>query len=125
MVSVAGDFTISSLSGDVSTDGLSVLIAATSSPGTLLDTATSGTDYWDYVKVWLVNLDTIAHTVTIQWGGTAAKDAIPIDLSPGIGPVAVFEGFRLLRDGQEVRAYCDTTNVVAAYGEKHSYRQEL
>lgn len=125
MASVAGDFVITSISGDTSTDGVGVSIVATTSPGTTLHTATSGTDYWDYVKVWLVNTDTVTRTVYVQWGGTAAKDAIPIDVAPGIGPVAVFEDFRPLRNGLLIRAYCATTAVVTAHGEVHTYRQDL
>ena len=125
MASVAGDFTLASLSGDSSTDGKQIDIVATSSPGTTLHTATSGTDYWDYVLLYFANRDSIAHTVTIEWGGTGASDQVVLDLAPGVGGVRAFDDFRLLRDGHVIRAFCDTTSVVSAWGEVHTYRASL
>lgn len=123
--SVVGDFVLSSPTGDASTDGLAIDVVATSSPGTIVHTATSGTDYWDYVQVWLVNRDTVARDVVVEWGDTNAKDRITIALAPSIGPVPVFESPRLLRDGRVVRVYCATTGVISAYGEVHTYRGAL
>ena len=63
----------SELSG--STDGLGVKVAATSSAGTTIHTASSGTgdNNYDELWIWAVNCDTSAIKLTIQYGGTISK----------------------------------------------------
>ena len=124
MASTIGDIEIRSLSGDSTTDGKQIDIAATSSPGTILHTAVAGTSYWDYITIEVSNRDTVARTVTIEWGGTTAADTVTLELAPGLGPVTMIDR-RMLRDSHVVRAYCDAANVVSAWGEVHRARIEV
>jgi hypothetical protein len=124
VVSVTGDIEIRSLSGDSTTDGKQIDIAATSSPGTTLHTAVTGTSYWDYVTIELCNRDTVARTVTLEWGGTTNADRVVLEVAPGLGAVPIVDR-RMIRDGHVIRAYCDAANVVSAWGEVHRARVEV
>lgn len=117
----SGDYDLRTLSGSVA--GESILVAATASPGTLLHTAINGTvDYWDMITLEVVNLDSVDHTITIQWGGTAAKDAVKKLVKAGGGVVVVVDRRRLC-NSLEVRAYADATNVLAVYGDVDRYQR--
>ncbi len=96
----------------VSTDGEPVLIVATSSTGTTLHTAVSGATQWDSVTIWLSNTQNTISSVTLEWGGTAARHQIEIDLPPK-SVVLVAAGWRI-RGGKVITAFSDVTNTVQA-----------
>lgn len=122
MTQAVGRFELRSGSGDATTDGVPFYIGATTSPGTLLHTATAGRTHWDIVTIELVNLATVQRNVIVQWGGTDPECAVPYVLPPGIGVVVTIDR-RRIRNGLEIRAYClEAANEVTAYVEVDTYR---
>ena len=67
-------FTKAHLSG--AADGLAVKVAATSSTGTTVHTAVSGTTAGSFSEcwIWAVNTSAAAVKLTIEWGTTTAAD---------------------------------------------------
>lgn len=122
MAEQVGDFDFFSGSGDATTDGRNILIATTSSPGTLLDEADAGTEFWRYVSVELSNTDSANRLVTIEWGGTGAADIDVIRLFAYEGPRFIRR--KRIRDGIQVRAFADAANVVNASVEVDRQRAE-
>lgn len=116
-----GDFELLSGSADATGNGKLVSIAATSSPGTTLHTASSGTDYWDVVTIEVSNNDTIERTLTLQWGGTTDADLLRVDLAPGVGAQMIVDRWRI-RNGLIIRAFADAADVVVAKVEVERYR---
>jgi len=98
-----------------STNGLSILVVGT----TTADASTIHTAHataQDEVYLYCVNTHTAAVVLTIEFGGTAAKDLIKqtIAVAPS-GMVLVVPGFPLT-GSVVVKAFCPTTNVVGIYG---------
>jgi hypothetical protein len=106
-------FTKTLLSG--STNGASTLIAATSSPGTTIHTAQSGTSGLDEVWLYADNSSTSAVKLTVEFGGTAEKDQIELNIPGESGLVLVVPGL-VLNNSLVVRAFAATTNVVSISG---------
>ena len=106
-------FTKQILSG--STNGASTLVAATSSPGTTIHTAISGTSGLD--EIWLYADNSSASTVklTVEFGGTAEKDQIELNIPGESGLVLVVPGL-VLNNSLVVRAFAATTNVISISG---------
>lgn len=112
-------FTKKLLSG--STNGRSIKVAATASPGTTIHTATAltGTAGYDEIWLWATNTSTSAVKLTLQWGGTTATDDdVELTIPGEAGPVPIIEGW-LLQNGLLVRAYAATTNVITINGYAH------
>ena len=101
-----------------STDGRGILIAAVATAGTLLHTARSGTaeNEFDEIWLWVVNSDTVAKKLTIEFGGTTApNDLIEVTIPPESGLYPVIPGL-ILQNACVVRAFAATTNLLVAYG---------
>ena len=98
-----------------STNGASTLIAATSSPGTTIHTAQSGTSGLD--EVWLYADNSSASTVklTVEFGGTAEKDQIELYIPGESGLVLVVPGL-VLNNSLVTRAFAATANVISISG---------
>jgi len=98
-----------------STNGASTLIAATSSPGTTIHTAQSGTSGLD--EVWLYADNSSASTVklTVEFGGTAEKDQIELNIPGESGLVLVVPGL-VLNNSLVTRAFAGTANVISISG---------
>lgn len=109
-------FTRALLSG--STSGAPVKIAATATAGTLVHTAVAGAAAWDEVYIWLTNTDTVARTVTVEWGGATDPDNLvckAMTLPPSSGPIPVITGL-VLNGGLTVRIFASAANVILATG---------
>ena len=108
-------FTKTLLSG--STNGKAIKVAATSTAGTTIHTAVSGTASFD--EVWLYAHNSSAATVklTLEWGEATAPDGnIEINIgSEGTGLVLVSPGL-LLTNSLVVKAFAATANVVTITG---------
>lgn len=99
-----------------STNGKNIKVAATSSPGTTIHTAVSGTTNLDEIWLWAINTSTSAVKLTLQWGGTTSvDDDVELTIPGEAGPVPIVEGW-LLQNGLLVRAYAGTTNVITING---------
>ncbi len=107
-------FTKSLLSG--STNGKGVKIVATSTPGTTIHTAVSGTSSLDEIWLYAYNGHTANVTLTIEWGGVAVPDDnIVIDIPYKQGKFLVMDG-GLLQNSLVVKCFASVTNVVVITG---------
>lgn len=99
-----------------STNGRAIKIAATSSPGTTLHTAVTGTSDWDEVWIWAVNTDTTPRKVTIEYGGTTSPDdLIEVTIAAESGLALIVPGL-ILQNGSVVKAFAATADVVNCHG---------
>jgi hypothetical protein len=100
-----------------STNGKAIKVAATSTAGTTIHTAVSGTSSLD--EVWLYAHNSSAGTVklTLEWGEATAPDGnIEINIgAEGTGLVLVSPGL-LLQNSLVIKAFAATTNVVTITG---------
>jgi hypothetical protein len=110
-------FTKTILSG--STDGKAIKVAATSSAGTTIHTASTTTTTIDEVWLYAVNSSTTAVKLTIQWGGTTSPDDdIELTIGAESGLILVIPGLVLKGNATPlvVRAFAATTNVINISG---------
>ena len=99
-----------------STNGKQIKVVATSSPGTTIHTAVTGTTDMDEIWLYAVNSDTTARKLTIQWGETTAPDGnIELTIAPEDGYVLVAPGLPL-QNGLVVQAFAATANVILING---------
>mgnify|MGYP000538216022 CR=1 FL=1 len=99
-----------------STHGRGIKVVATSTPGTTIHTGQASTTLSDVVTVYAYNSDTVARTLTLEWGGTTAPDDnIKVDIPPQSGLVPVVIDL-ITRNSLVVKAFCETANVVVLYG---------
>lgn len=109
-------FTKAKLSG--STNGKAIKIAATATAGTTVHTAVTGTSSYDEVYIYLTNTDTVARTVTIEYGGVTDPDCLvckAVALPASSGPILVIAGL-LLNNGLTIGIFASAANVVLATG---------
>jgi hypothetical protein len=98
-----------------STNGKMIPVAATSTPGTLIHTAQTGTAGKDEIWLWANNIDTAAVVLTIEYGGTAAGDQIIVSIPSKSGKYPVIAG-ELLQNGLVVRAFAASANKINLSG---------
>lgn len=101
-----------------STDGKAILVAATSTPGTTIHTAVSGTTAGTFDEIWLYayNGHTAAVVLTIEFGGATVPDQnIVVSIPSKAGLTLVVPGL-LLQNGMVVKAFAATTNVITISG---------
>lgn len=107
-------FTKYLLSG--STNGRQIKVAATSSPGTTLHTAVSGTSDIDEIWLYAYNSDTVDRELTLQWGGTTSPDDdVKVTIPAKSGKMLVIAG-ETLQNSLVVKAYAAATNVIMVSG---------
>src|SRR5574341_267320 len=96
-----------------------IKVAATTTPGTTIHTATTGAtaaDDFDEVWLWAVNSDTTPRKLTIEFGGTTSPDdTIELTIPAESGLVLVIPGWPL-QNSLLVRAFCASANVVLVGG---------
>lgn len=99
-----------------STQGKQIKVAATSSPGTTIHTAVTGTTDMDEIWLYAVNSDTSARKLTIQWGETTAPDGnVELTIAPEDGYVLIVPGLPL-QNGLVVQAFAASANVILING---------
>lgn len=107
-------YTKLALSG--STNGQPILIAATSSPGTTIHTATTSTTNFDEIWLWAVNTSASAVNLTIQWGGTTApNNSFALSMAAASGLYLIVPGL-VLNNSLLCRAFAGTANVITISG---------
>jgi hypothetical protein len=104
-----------------STSGRQILVAATSTAGTLIHTAVSGATAVDYITIEACNTGNVSAgstvRLTIEFGGvTDPDDHVVVDLEAGSGAVRVLTN-RPLNGGLAVRAFADFANAVTIGGD--------
>jgi hypothetical protein len=108
--------TVSRIPLSFSTHGRGIKVAATSSPGTDIHTATSSTTDCDVVTLYAYNSSASAVNLTIQWGGTSTPDD-DIKLSiPATSGLTLVVPDMVIRNSLLIEAYAGTTNVVTIHG---------
>jgi hypothetical protein len=116
------DYRVRKLSA--SDKGRDILVAATSSPGTLIHTAldSQASNEWDALTLNVVNTTGSPIKLTLEWGGTDAADQVEMTIPAESGFTEVVPG-HVLQDGAEVRAFAATTNGLVVHGFVHRYEQ--
>tara|TARA_R100001530_G_scaffold128729_1_gene98611 strand:+ start:28 stop:381 length:354 start_codon:yes stop_codon:yes gene_type:complete len=98
------------------TNGKNIEVAATSSAGTTIHTAVSGTSDMDEVWLYACNTDSTDRKLTIEYGGTTSSDDLTeITITAEAGWVLVCPGL-LLQNGLIVKAFAATANVINING---------
>lgn len=111
---MAQTFTKNKLSG--STNGKGIKVVATSSTGTTIHTAVSGTSSFDEVWLYAYNGHTADVVLTIEWGETTVPDGNIILTVPfKQGRFLVVDG-RLLNNSLVITAFAATANVIIIDG---------
>lgn len=108
-----------------STDGKSILVAATTSPGTTIHTGPTNTSHIDEVWLYAANTSVNSTRLVIQWGGTASpNDNIILTLLGESGTTLVVPGFILVGNATPlvIRAHAGTTNLVTIHGYVNTIR---
>ncbi len=99
-----------------STHGRGIKVAATSSAGDTIHTATSSTTDCDVVTIYAYNSSASAVTLTLQWGGTTSvDDDIKVSI-PATSGLTLVAPDLVLRNSLVVKAYAGTANVVTIHG---------
>lgn len=98
-----------------STNGKPIAIAATSTPGTTIHTAQSGTSGIDEIWLYVVNSTTSNVKLTLEFGGTTTAENIEVTVVAESGLLLVTPGL-ILNNSQVVRAFAGTTNVLNIVG---------
>lgn len=101
-----------------STNGKPIAVAATTSPGTTIHTAVSGTTSYDEVYFWVSNVTSSAATLTVQWGGTTdtADDMVYNYSIPANSPPIPIATGQVLQNGLLVKAWSGTANALNITG---------
>ena len=108
--------TVSRIPLSGSTHGRGVKVAATSSAGTTIHTATSSTTDCDVITMYAYNSSGSAVNLTIQWGGTTSVDD-DIKLSiPATSGLTLILPDLVLRNSLVIKAYAGTADVVTIHG---------
>ena len=108
--------TVSRIPLSFSTHGRGIKVAATSSPGTDIHTATSSTSDCDVVTLYAYNSSASAVNLTLQWGGTTSVDD-DIKLSiPATSGLTLLVPDLVLRNSLVVSAYASSANVIMIHG---------
>jgi len=107
-------FTKTLLSG--STNGKAILVNATTSPGTTIHTAVTGTSSLDEIWLYAVNSSNSDVKLTIEWGETTAPNGnIELTIPGESGLILVIPGL-LLQNSLVVKAFANTANVICIHG---------
>lgn len=100
-----------------SSQGAPILIAATSSPGTVVHTTGTSSTTIDNVTLYLSNADSTARLATIEHGSTS--NVIKVTVPAQSGLMLVLPQIPLTGTGAATKTcavFCATTNVVSASG---------
>lgn len=101
-----------------STDGRSVKVVATVSPGTTIHTAVAGTTAGTLDEIWLYayNSDAVDRLLTIQFGGTTTPDDDIKATIPAQGGLVLVVPGLVLQNTTIVKAYAAAANVITVSG---------
>jgi hypothetical protein len=98
-----------------SSNGASTLVSASATPGTTIHTAQSGTSGLDEVWLYADNSSSATVKLTVEFGGTAEKDQIELNIPGESGLVLVVPGL-VLNNSLVTRAFAGTANVISISG---------
>src|SRR6476646_133270 len=100
-----------------STNGLPILLSATSSPGTVIHTFTSDSsgNITDSLWFYAANEHTSALQITVEIVGSATRSFTSQSLPSKSGLIQVFPAPLAGNNGLIVRAFCATANVIQIF----------
>ena len=96
-----------------STDGQPVKVVATATAGTLIHTADATA--LDEIWLWVVNNSSNDATLTVEFGGVAIDQNIPIFVRKDVGPLLVVNGVPLT-NSLVMRAFSSLANDLNVFG---------
>ena len=99
-----------------STDGKPIPVAATATAGTTIHTA--GATGRDDLYLFASNVDSVAHTLTLEWGGTSDPGDLLIkaySVPPNSPPIPLPLG-QPLQNSKVVGAFADSANKINITG---------
>lgn len=101
-------------------DGLPIkIVGIAAASGTTIHTASADAGVFDQVMLWAVNRNPSAQTLTLEIGGTAVDERVPVYLFPNV-PIAVLEGHRI-SNGKILTGYGSVANDISVFGEVNRY----
>jgi hypothetical protein len=107
-------FTKRELSG--STNGMAVKVTTTATTGDTIHTAVSGTSSWDEVWLYATNNDSVAVSLTLEWGTTTAADGnIQLSIPATSGLTLILPGL-ILQNSLVLTAFAGTANKILLTG---------
>lgn len=101
-----------------STDGKPIKVAATSTPGTAVHTAISGSTGFDEVYLWATNTDSSAVALTVEFGGTTDPDHLvckALSLPANSAPIPILTG-QVLNNAAPIKAFAASANKIVLTG---------
>ncbi len=99
-----------------STNGRGIKVSGSSSPGTTIHTAVSGSTSYDEIWLYAVNTDTALRKLNIEFGGTTSPDdEIQVYVPSLSGLVCIVPGL-VLNNGCVVKAYAEISDLLVIYG---------
>lgn len=99
-----------------STNGKPVPVVATATLGTTIHTAVAGTSSWDEIWLWAYNSDSVARTLTFEFGGTGVGNDFVYSLPPSTnGLILVVPGL-VLQNSLVLTAFASAASVVNLQG---------
>lgn len=98
-----------------SINGKPISVAATSTPGTTIHTAQSGTTGKDVVWLYAVNQSASNVKLTIEFGGTTTAEQIEVTVDAESGLILVVPGLPI-NNGLVVSAFCGSANAINITG---------
>ena len=99
-----------------STNGKGVLVAATSTAGTLIHTAVSGTTDIDEVWLYAVNAHSASIKLTLEWGEATEPTGNIEQTVPNESGLMLLVPGLLLQNGLTIKAFAGTANEVVIHG---------
>ena len=97
-------------------NGRNIKVVPTSTAGTTIHTAVSGTSDMDEIWLYACNTDSSDRKLTIEYGGVASPDDLTeVTITAEAGWVLVCPGL-LLQHGLVVKAFAAAANVVMING---------
>lgn len=98
-----------------STNGRPIAVAATTSPGTTIHTATNTSNNLDEVWLWVTNTETTAVNLTLELGGTSTSDTVEMSIPAEDGLHFIVPGFTF-DGGVVIKAFAGSTNDLNIVG---------
>ncbi len=101
-----------------STNGKAIKVVATATAGTTIHTAIAGTTSFDEIYAWVTNTDTVAHTLTIEYGGVTDPDCLickAVSIPASSQPIPILTG-QVLQNGLVVGAFADSASKLLITG---------
>jgi hypothetical protein len=100
-----------------STDGMSIKITRTATPGNTIHTALLGTvdGAWDEVWLWAYNSTVLDYAICLEWGSELAADNILITVPCLVGLVPLTPGL-ILRNSKVIKAFAPVSSGLTIVG---------